>query len=200
MTQIKSEINAWVKAGGNLVVMGGQQNAEWLQPFLTSGTRPARGSAFIPDIGHPVLNTPNKLDAIRYPDTANGWQVPNATYSHIITKGPLNQQGDKWLDLLAVSNSGSRAINGSDDIFGNGSVILTTFIGKELSDLFGFPEECKFFANLFMYVVNRNVYLDYGPTIPFGVDVAYSERMSLVDYPKDVWGEMRMVLYVWRGA
>jgi len=196
---VKDAIASWVRAGGRLVVLGGQQNANWLEPFLTTGTRSASGGVYVPDNGHPILNTPNKLNYLAYPDPGRGWVVPNETYSHIITKGPAPGQKDRIEDVLAVSNDGAVDAQGNS-IFGNGTLILTTYIPYDIATQLGQDEERKFFANIFMYVAHRSVYLDYGPAVPLGVDVAFAERLPLVEYTKLGNLEIRIVIYVWKGA
>lgn len=195
---VKGAIARWVRAGGKLIVLGGQQNANWLEPFLTTGTRGASGGVYIPDTGHPILSVPNRLRYTEYPDPGRTWVVPNETYSHIITKGPAPGQMGKMMDVLAVSNPGALDDKGNK-IFGNGTVILTTYLPYDIGSRLGIDEERKFFTNAFMYVAHRTVYLDYGPAVPSGVDVAYSERISLVNYPGFGTIETRFVIYVWQG-
>ncbi len=194
---IKGAIESWVKEGGKIIVLGGQQNANWLAPFLTTGTRGASGGTYVPDSGHPVLNAPNKLNYPAYPDPGRVWPVPNETYSHIITKGL--GQNDKMNDVLALSNDGALDAKGKS-IFGNGTVILTTYLPCDIATQLGQDEERMFLANLFMYAAHRTVYLDYGPAIPSGVDVAFAERLPLVEYTKIGNLEIRIVIYVWKGA
>ncbi|MDD5503020.1 MAG: hypothetical protein PHH26_06135 [Candidatus Thermoplasmatota archaeon] len=194
---IKGAIERWVKRGGNLVVLGGEQNANWLEPFLTTGTRGASGGTYVPDKGHPVLNTPNHLSYDCYTDPERAWILPNETYSHIITYGPAPGQKGYMKDALAISNRG--VINDKNEtIFGNGTVILTTYLAYNLSEYLGLSEECRFTANLFVYGAHRNMFLDYGPPIPSGACVAYSERLPVVNYLNYGLVEMRMVIYVWK--
>ncbi|MDD5503019.1 MAG: hypothetical protein PHH26_06130 [Candidatus Thermoplasmatota archaeon] len=196
---VKNAITNWVRAGGRLIVLGGQQNANWLEPFLTTGTRGASGGIYVPDTGHPILNVPNKLSYSSYTDPGRTWIVPDETYSHVITKGPAPGQKDKMEDVLAISNDGAVDSKG-DTIFGNGTIILTTYLPYVISSQLGQKEEAMFLANMFMYVAHRTAFLDYGPSIPSGVAIGTSEKLSLASFAKFGSLEVHFIFYVWKGT
>ncbi len=185
----KYAIRDWVHDGGHLVVLGtSQQNTQWLQPLYGSGTSTANGGISTPDPTHPILQTPESLSYSLYEDHGIAWKLKDEEYyTHVIAKDGDGQQTE---DTLAVSKPG---------VFGNGSVVLTSYIPSELTSVGDDDEPLKFLHNLAVHSYNM-VFMDFGPTIPEGADVGSASRVAVVPHPSlpSAQVEVRVVVYMWR--
>ncbi|HUR62053.1 MAG TPA: hypothetical protein VM286_06785 [Candidatus Thermoplasmatota archaeon] len=162
---VKSAIHDWVVAGGTLVVLGSDKlNYQWLQPLFGSGVKTANGAASAPDPSHPLLQEPHVLDWTHYDDHGVTWAIRAQDaegFSDVIVKG-----GN---DVLAISNDGS---------FGNGRILLTTYLPREIAATIGQKEAEDFLENIVLFTDHSKLYLEYGPQQPTNAPVAVEVRQS----------------------
>lgn len=189
----KQAIADWVLAGGDLMVFGsGTQDFQWLQPLFSLGTSTANGQAFAPDINHPMLQEPHRLNWPAYDNQGVTWnlkdQGSNAHYEdfeHIISAA-----GDrKHEDVLTVSTDGS---------FGEGRVFLTGFQPDLIAESLGLAEAANFVHNMVTYADRDYLYLDYGPTVPQDTTVASAIRHSHVWDAQLGQVPVRVEILVWK--
>lgn len=166
---VKNGFRDWVLGGGTLVVLGSSsQNYQWIQPLFALGTSTANGAPTAPDVTSPILLEPNELDWTQYNDHGLTWDIKTSgtgahynDFQHIIVQG-----GE---DVLAVSKDGA---------FGQGRIILTTYMPREIASTLGITEAAHFFQNIALYADHVNLYLDYGPTAPPDTAVSVAVRQS----------------------
>ncbi|HVL49048.1 MAG TPA: hypothetical protein VM889_10865 [Candidatus Thermoplasmatota archaeon] len=187
---VKEGIANWVNdTGGTLVVLGSvAQNAQWLQPLYGAGIHNANGGVSAPDPGHPILHAPEGLAYQSYNDNGKAWRLKQDDYyTHVLSKGVGNQGSE---DTLAVSKPG---------VFGDGSVILSTYMPGSLMTPQSDLEGKKFLHNL-MSQSYTMLFLDFGPAIPPGVPVGSSTRLAAIPHPSVPGAivEVQVVLYVFR--
>ncbi len=176
----KGTIREWVYAGGTLVVFGStSQSVQWLQPIFHAALDGGSASLYTPDPDHPALNVPNDLDYTTF-NALSDWDYnsgSDAYFSHVVS------QGDD--DVLGISNGGS---------FGSGKVILSGWRPFALqspaqqAQSCGTPltSACQGLALMHNLVVlsYRNLYLDYGPSIPLNAANGVQTRIASVYHPE----------------
>ncbi|MEA3198575.1 MAG: hypothetical protein QOE90_3 [Thermoplasmata archaeon] len=182
----RNAIATWVQAGGNLVVLGtNTQQSSWLSNIYAAAQANANGGISAPDVTHPILVTPNHLAYQTYQDRGRAWSIDTTEpFTHVLTRGAAGAATD---DTLAVANPGA---------FGNGSVVLTSYMPAQLTSPQDTREEARFLQNLLAQRFNM-LFLDYGPPIPPGVSVGSDARLVAVPHP-NVPGavvEVKLVLY-----
>jgi hypothetical protein len=166
---VKAAIRDWVLAGGTLVVLGSAGQAyQWLQPLFSTGVTTVNGVATAEDVSHPLLREPHPLAWTQYDAHGRGWDIKSQgsgahydDFSHVIVQG-----GE---DLLAVSKDGA---------FGEGRIILTTYMPREVAGTLGLEEAMHFLENVVLYADRSHLYLEYGPAAPPGLPVAVAVRQS----------------------
>lgn len=166
---VKDGVRDWVLAGGTLVVLGSaSQSYQWLQPLFHTGVATVNGAASAPDVAHPLLKEPNELAWTSYDSHGRGWDIKSQgsgahydDFSHVIVQG-----GE---DVLAISKDGA---------FGDGRIVLTTYMPREIAGTLGQPEAENFFENIALFTDRSNLYLDYGPTAPGDTPVSVAVRQS----------------------
>lgn len=166
---VKDGIRDWVLDGGTLVVMGSNSQAyQWLQPLFHSGVATVNGAAMAPDVSHPLLKEPNQLSWTSYDSHGKGWDIKDTgsgahydDFSHVIVQG-----GE---DVLAISKDGA---------FGEGQILLTTYLPREIAFTLGIDEAMGFIENIILYADRTNLYLEYGPAAPLGTPVSVAIRQS----------------------
>lgn len=179
---IKDAIKDWVYAGGELVVFGSSAQAvEWLKPIFDAGLKSASGGISTPDVDHPILKSPNKLDYSSYSSFGTAWDYGGGAdaghFSHVVVQDAK--------DVLAVSNAGE---------FGLGTVVLTSFQPWDIGANGGPVGNCVVSSRTsdcqslqaiqnFLTLQYRAYYLDYGPAIPNGKDVGVTSRLVTVYDP-----------------
>lgn len=184
----KYAIADWVQAGGNLLVLGtNQQQSRWLEPIYHAAQETANGGISAPDPTHAILSAPNKLEYDRYLDRGRAWRIKEgADFTHVLTRGA--QSNGDMDDTLAVSEPG---------VFNNGTVVLTSYMPGSLTSPQDDLEAKKLMHNLMSQGFTM-LFLDYGPPIPDGVPVGSASRLVAVPHP-NVPGavvEVRLVLYL----
>lgn len=168
---VKDGIRDWVLAGGMLVVLGSSGQAyQWLQPLFHSGVATVNGAALAPDVSHPLLKEPNELAWTSYDSHGRGWDIKDTgsgahydDFSHVIV-----QDGE---DVLAISKDGA---------FGDGRILLTTYLPREIAGTLGLGEAMGFIENIVLFADRTNLYLEYGPQAPLGQPVSIAVRQSWV--------------------
>jgi hypothetical protein len=166
---VKDGIRDWVNAGGTLVVLGSASQAyQWLQPLFFTGVSTVNGAPTAPDVSHPLLREPYVLDWTKYDSHNRGWDIKSQgsgahydDFSHIIVQG-----GE---DVMAVSKDGA---------FGDGRIILTTYLPREIASTLGLTEAMHFMENIVLYTDRAHLYLEYGPTAPGETPVSVAIRQS----------------------
>lgn len=175
----KGTIRDWVFAGGTLIVFGSSsQSVQWLQPIFHAALNGGSASLYTPDPDHPALNVPNDLDYTTF-QALSDWDYnsgSDAYFSHVVS------QGDD--DVLGISNGGS---------FGSGKVLLSGWRPYALqtpaqqAQNCGTPltSACQGLALMHNLVVlsYRNLYLDYGPSIPLNAANGVQTRIASVYHP-----------------
>lgn len=181
----KYAIRDWVLAGGILMVMGSEaQNVQWLRPLFDAGVTTANGGVWAPDTDHPVLKVPDELNWGTYDNHGLAWDIDDKDkdkFTHIVTAG-----NDP---ILAVSTDGS---------FGDGRLFLTTYRPGEVSDQQSIQEATSFLHNMVVYADRSDLYLEYGPGVPGGAEVAAAARVSHI--PDELLGQVpvRVEVLTWR--
>jgi hypothetical protein len=171
----KYTISNWVYGGGTLIVLGSNlHTVEWLQPLKGGTLNNATGAIGSPDPTNPLLNTPEILPWQSYGAPAAAWLVNSPYYQPVIMSGAAGAGG--LPSTLAISKPGA---------FGGGTVILTSYLPYNLLPGVlqnGVPEGTRFLHNLLSEAYSI-LYVDYGPSIPPGAEVAADTRLALVPHP-----------------
>jgi hypothetical protein len=183
-SSVKYAIRNWVAAGGTLVVLGSDAtNYQWLQPLFSAGVKTANGVAAAPDPSHPLLLEPHPLDWTHYADHGMGWDIKSQSaegFSNVIVKGGAS--------ALVVSNDGA---------LGNGRVILTTYLPREIATTLGQAEAEHFLENMVLFMDHSKLYLEYGPDQPLGLPVSVAVRQSYLYDPTLGQVPVRIEVHYW---
>lgn len=188
-TAVKEAIRDFVDVhGGRLVVLGGEQNTNWLVPLFQAGEKGGASDVETPDVTHPVLTVPNEVDWESFPTGSRVWSFPNDDedlFNAVITSGDDH--------VLSVSAPG--AFGDGDE----GEVILTTYRAYEMTG----DEPFAFLANALSYGQFRHSYLEMGPDVPVDIPIASASRTATMDRSADGSGdyvEIAFTLFVWPGG
>lgn len=189
-TEIKNGIRDFVELyGGRLVVLGGDQNINWLQPLFHVGIRDASPTVATPDKTHPLLTTPNEMDYGEFQTDGNEWDFSSSDDEHLFDMVVGTTTGH----TLAVSVSD--AFGGGED---GGAIILTTFLPYTMDASAG----TGFLANSISYGRFHYLHGDIGPEVPTNEPVVTITRSATMDKSKTNSGDyvdLSFVLYLWRG-
>ncbi len=185
---VHSTLRAWVEAGGDIMAAGGTGlNATWVEPLVTGAPNPANGPLLedASDLSHPVLLEPHGLPH-------RSWSASDDTYgvteTDTFTRVLLRSDGaGSELPILAVSNP-NRAFDGD--------TLFTSWTPHTIED----DERQQLYENAYMYLRYRELYLDYGGTVPAGADVGSATTRGLVDATDLDLGyvNFEVTFYVWR--
>lgn len=179
-------VKQWVLAGGHLVVFGSTaQDVNWLAPIFASGIASSSGGLYTPDLDHPLLHTPYALDYVTYAAPPNAWQLDPSAQAHFTN--------------VVVDGAGNAILTVSDPAaFGQGRVVLTGWLPFNVLGHSGAAQtvEAKhLIANLVLLSL-QNLFLDYGPHIPPGVNVIPASRLALIPQPGLGLVPVTVVVYV----
>lgn len=186
-TEVKNGIRDFVEVyGGRLIVLGGNNNVNWLQPLFNVGIREASTGVATPDTTHPLLTVPNELAYSSYETNGMVWD--------------FSASADEDLFQMVIgSTAGHEMALSAADAFGQeGAIILTTY----LPHLMSAEERSRFFANAITYGRYHQMYIDFGPDVPDGIEIATATRSATMDKSRDGSGDyvdLSFVLYVWPG-
>lgn len=174
----KFAVRDWVLGGGTLIVFGSEdQNVNWLEPIFHAAIRSSSGGLSVPDPGHPVLHSADELDYPHYSNAHRVWsfngqtaQDANRLFTNIVTEGSN--------PVTTESNAGA---------MGQGTVILTTWMPY---DVFGGARDAatteaegiRLVNNLLMQGY-RDLFLDYGPSLPPNTNVVPAVREMQLCHP-----------------
>jgi hypothetical protein len=155
------------------------QSVTWLEPIFHAALETGSGGVYTPDQQHAALNVPNQLDYGSY-TSSTSWSYnagAGESFTHVVTQGDA--------DLLGIGNPGA---------FGLGKVILTSWRAFQLTsnqvstcpDSSGDWSNCQalFLVQNLVTLSYRELYLDYGPVIPFGVPVGADIRIGSIYHPE----------------
>lgn len=172
----------WVAAGGNLIVFGSsEQSVKWMKPIFEASLVAASGGLSIPDISHPILDAPNRLDAAAYDAHGLAWEFPHEEDAGHFTHVILAEDAT----ILALSNHGA---------FGNGRVLLTAYqvydllpgsegAACDVDDLSADCEALRFLHNILTQAY-AGLFVDYGPMLPTDRPVGAATRIASVWHPQ----------------
>lgn len=178
---IKDAIGEWVLGGGTLIVFGhDDKNVQWLQSIFHAGIESSSGGIAVPDSNHPILRVADLLSPNDYDNDGKAWKFSSNTeelFTHIVV------EGDE--PVLTISNPGA---------LGDGTVILTTWLPYDLFGDGSVPDDALALVNNFLMQGYRDVFLDYGPTLPDS-SVIPSSRLMPIDHPE--LGTIVLDVQVW---
>jgi hypothetical protein len=179
----KHSLCEWVMGGGTLIVFGSAaQQANWLQPIFHAAIRSSSGGISTPDTSHPVLT---RSDSLAYDGYVN-----HGVWSFSGQTAQAQQDSASQLFTNVVVHGSDPVLTISDPgAFGNGTVILTTWLPY---DLFGTgpgngatPMEGRSLLNNLLMQGYRDLFLDYGPKIPVsGRQAPSAERIVEIWHPE----------------
>lgn len=168
---VKESIKDWVMDGGTLVVLGTEsKNFQWLQPLFSLGVSTANGAPTAPDVSHPILKEPHELVWTSYDNHGLTWDIKDQgsgahydDFVHVIVQG-----GE---DVFALSKDGA---------FGEGRIVLTTYMPREIVGTLGMAEASHFVENIALFADRSHLFLEYGPTAPADTPVSVAVRQSWI--------------------
>jgi hypothetical protein len=164
---VKNSIDAFVRAGGTLMVFGSPGgNFNWMQPIMDLSAASVSGAVTAADPDHPVLALPWALDWDNYPTNDLAWTIGiPSNFQNILV------QGGK--PVVAVSNDGA---------IGSGNVFLSSIQPRAVAQNLGADEAAHFMFNMLLY--DRDSAEDptivFGPDPPEGTPVSSARRTAVV--------------------
>lgn len=184
----KFRIEAFVRAGGTMIVLGSDSAAyTWMQPLFHVMRKESDGTLEIEQPDHTLLNTPNALTAADFDDDvdndgkADGWELQAGSV-------------DDFASIVENGNPTLLVSNEDDPDLGDGRVILTSWRPWD-PDGDGMPEDCaptglgptcpglSLVQNLITIGLER-LDIEYGPSIPTDGPVAAVNRLGMVYHPR----------------
>lgn len=185
----KYAVCEWVMGGGTLIVFGSaDQQVQWLQPIFHAAITSSSAPVSTPDASHPILNRADTLAYDSY--TTQGTRVWSFNGQTAQNQGTLltNVVASGGTDsILTISNPGA---------FGDGNIILTTWLPYDLFGTGAGMEGLKVVNNLLMQGY-RDLFLDYGPQIPSsGRQAAAAQRVVDIQHP-DFDDPITLTLFVY---
>ncbi|MFA5862264.1 MAG: hypothetical protein WDA16_11280, partial [Candidatus Thermoplasmatota archaeon] len=143
---VKHAITAWVDAGGTLIVLGTSQDpSRWLQSEYGLALGQATGTPNAPDPVHALLTEPEALAHAGYLFRSRAWQLPvGDSFEHVLTLGATSDGGSR--DTLAISRPGA---------FGNGTIVLTSYLPGSLASPIDADEATRLLHNLLVHSNGR---------------------------------------------
>lgn len=166
-----------VQGGGLLIQLGATSSHSWLQSMASAGNDTANRGLISPDVHHPVLEWPTNV----VPEVFD--QTSGLNPSHLTPQAFHRILGPATAPTLVVNQQGALA---------NGTAIVTSMDITEDQ-----TQGARLLTNMFAYYARQDLFLEFGPSIPEGEQVAAATRT--------VWGDdgggnkvaLRMTLYFW---
>lgn len=172
----KYAVCEWVMGGGTLIVFGSaDQQVQWLQPIFHAAITSSSSPVTTPDASHPILNRADTLAYDGYDDRDQVWSFNGQT---------ANNQAQLLTNVVASGSDTTLSIS-NPGAFGDGNIILTTWLpydlfGSGTSELEGLK-----LVNNFLMQGYRDLFLDYGPEIPSsGRQAAAAQRVVDILHPE----------------
>ncbi len=172
-----ASIEAWVRAGGLVIVLGGGDLALWASTFLGGVLLDAPDEAEVLDADDPLLTVPNRLMPERYDTGEKGWFFP---------------AGEDGIEVVVASGDGAVVAATLPGAIGDGRVILSSWTPYDATgagvtafdplSLTGDEDGLRILQN-FLGVAYDDLNLDYGPSVPSGRPVATTSRLVTVWHP-----------------
>lgn len=192
--EVKYGIRDYVNIyGGRLIVLGGQNNVNWLQPLYSVGIQSASPGVSTPDTTHPLLTVPNELSWQNYNYNNVAWEFGTSSaanlFNMVVGAGAGNTQ-----HILTASRQAAFSANGQE-----GVVMLTTYLPFTMEG----DQALRFLANMLMFGRYHYLYMDFGPPVPSDSSVASVTRTALMNKIRvgdPSYLEMGMIMYVWPGG
>jgi hypothetical protein len=178
----KYAVCEWVLGGGTLIVFGSaEQRVQWLEPIFKAAITSSSAPVSTPDASHPILNRADVLSYDGY--RSNGTQVWSFNGQTAL------EQEDLLNNVVASGSSDSILAISNPGAFGDGTVILTTWLPYDLfdstPDADGSEAEGLRLVNNFLMQGYRDLFLDYGPQIPAeGRQAAAAQRVVDIWHPE----------------
>src|SRR5439155_15908686 len=134
---VRDYVNSY---GGRILVLGGEQNIQWLEPLFHVGISGASGGVSTPDATNPLLTVPNPLDYLNYGTNSKAWDFSGGKDQGLFNMVVGTSSGQ---DILTTSKAGAFGGAAGQD----GNVMLTTYLP------FGMPSDqaLRFFGNALTY-------------------------------------------------
>lgn len=175
---VKDCIEDWVLGGGTLIVLGSAEGkTEWLQSTFKVALEGSSTGINVPDTAHPVLHVPNELGWPAYQHSYS-WRLKEtgkfdseAAFTRVVNEASADPNA-----ILAVSDPGD---------FQGGSVILTGWTPYDVNGAAPgqlLDEGRNLLHNLLM-LGYRDLYLDYGPSLPAFSNVIPAVRGAQICHP-----------------
>lgn len=155
----KYSVCEWVMGGGTLIVFGSvDQQVNWLQPIFHAAIASSSSALNTPDASHPILN---RADPLGY----DSYDTRNQVWSF---NGQTAAEQEQLLTNVVAAGSDSALTISNPGAFGNGTVILTTWLPYDLFDSGPGTSNAEGLkvVNNFLMQGYRDLFLDYGPEIP----------------------------------
>lgn len=190
--QFTNPLRDWVEAGGLLIVFGSPDGTtQWMKNIFKVGDKASSGSLNTPDVNHPLLTVSDQLNYHEYDNKERAWDFAGNSGSFDEYFGSVVKQGDD--PVTAISDPGA---------FGEGTVIITTWLPY---DIFGdgsatAGDEGRMMVNNFLMQGYRDLFLDYGPEIPRGVEVIPAFKRAQIEHDEIGLVDLDIALYVFPGG
>lgn len=183
-------LKGWIKAGGDLLVTGSDHPDEaWLDALSAGVTAtPVTGGALYEDhtdATHAILTNPYNLHWGSYEPALNFYEPATNAFSKVVQRD--------------VENVRETYLSVSSDAWAQeyeGVAVITAFKPYAMGPV----EASRFYANAFVFQHFNDLELDFGGTVPSGVDVGTAQRSVVIDARGSglEWLEGRIVVHVWR--
>ncbi|HUR62054.1 MAG TPA: hypothetical protein VM286_06790 [Candidatus Thermoplasmatota archaeon] len=200
----KGAVADWVLGGGTLIVFGSTaQNVNWLEPIFHSAIRSSSGALGTPDAGHPLLHIPDELDYPHYDNADRVWNFNGQTAQNQQNCSDPAATVACWFDNVVVEGADPVTTLSNSGAFGNGRVVLTTWMPYDLyqpdRDADTMKAEALKLINNMLMQGYQGLFLDYGPPLPANTNVVPAVRTAQVlspDFTEPV--QLQIVVFVFK--
>ena len=173
---VKGAIRDWVTlAGGNLIVFGSEkQVVNWLNPIFKTKLDSSSNGLSTPDAEHPVLRVADDLSWNDFDERGRAWELRSSDGTANAFTKVVHDNSAEENAVLAISDPGA---------FGDGTVILTSWLPYDLFND-GTNRQGMMLVNNLLMQGYRDLFIDYGPEIPEGVQVLPADGRAQVFHPE----------------